>query len=253
MKKKVLILFLVFVMAFSLAACSDDTGDSQPTATVSSGNTGSAPTATKPATEATPETKPTESAPTEPPTPDPDATPTPEPIDAFVLDFYHETSDVYDMYLGDVSGAGQNCTWEWVENSGLEVNITANDPYVAIDFLGDTFNLEEYHVMKLRIKNPTPCKILELFFPMSMGSIDATDVLQYARINASDTDFSEYVVDLTEVKGENFVAREVGGIRLDLLSLDAVIGQLPDDGWTVAVDYLGFFPTVEAAEAYSTH
>lgn len=238
-------------MLISVAACSSNEDSSDPTATPS-GNVSAATPTTKPTEAPTEEATPTPE-PTEEPTPDPDATPTPEPIDAFILDFWHENSTVYEDYFMDTAGVGdQNAYWEWTENEGFVVTIEGNDPFIGLDFFGDSFNLEEYPIFKIRIKNPTPSTTMEFFLPPSLGAVGAGDFFQ-AQITASSDEFVEYTFDLAKIKGASYVAREVTCMRMDILSLDAVISQIPDDGWTVAIDYIGFFPNMELAETYSAH
>lgn len=254
--KKVLSLLLVLCLCMAMfVACAEDKD----------------PEATK-APEADPTAVAT-TAPTKGPTAEPTPTPTPKPtidpalldpeVDAVLHRFWDEYMNMWEapnfMTSDDVGYApiGDTCEYYYEEGNGLVIKILANDPYFYMPVtgeLGEPWSFYDYPVMKVRIKNPTPVPIFEMFVCAEGADLGAA-VVQY-QISTGDTEFKDYIIDLAEVKGQNFVdaadGLNVQYLRLDALSVDAYLTQLQEEGeFYFYVDYIGFFKTVEDAENWN--
>lgn len=150
---------------------------------------------------------------------------------------------------------------EFEEDAGLKITVQSGDPYFLIvpaSDTGETFSLEEYPVLKIRIKNESPSTTGEFFIARNgQNNVAAGDEIQYD-ITANDTEFKEYIVNLKELKGESFVsAGDVSALRVDTVNLTSAKNPTAEEAFSdaepfvVYIDYFGFFKTVADAEAWN--
>ncbi len=232
-KKMLLILLSVCLMVTCFAACGDKDDDKA--------NATATPSATIAATAAA------EATPTAVPT----ATPDNSADDAIIFRFDSEE----DFENGE--GAYENIFEAFVmirdpENlkvtneDGLIIPVEGFDPYFSYkDF--ESFDLSEYHYMKVCMKNQTPGHVFEIFL-VENGATIAGDHAYYNDISANDTEFKTYLFDIAKKAKPSYLDREISLLRLDL------VGDLTADGITedtqICLKYIAFFKTEEAAQAY---
>ena len=253
--KKVLVLIMAVCLSVSLfAACGSDEGTADAT---------KAPASKAPAASATvaPTVAPT-AAPTEAPTEAPTAAPFVEDpaVDAILYRFHHADKymwEVEDFMTSDDTGVGQTalgaaCNYWHEEGEGLAIEIVLEDPYFRMPFTGETgeeFNLSEYPIFKIRLKNETVANDFEMF--LGKSGIAPGDEFR-VEISTEDTEYKDYIVNLAEIKGQTYVDERVPvkGLRMDALHFDA--GELDSsDSKMIYIDYFGFFKTVEEAQNWN--
>ena len=259
MKKWMMVLLSLCLSLSPFTACSNQEENEEATASPTA-----AATATPTAESAeTPEST-SEATPTTAPEEDPDADPE---VDAMLFRFW--TEGEYGWI--NIDSAGDTglpsdslvigVQLEYEDEAGLKIIAQTGDPYFLIvpaSDMGEYFSLADYPVLKIRMRNETPSTVGELFINRSgANNVTADDEIQYD-ITANDTEFKEYIIDLKELMGEEFVsAGEVSALRLDVVNLADVEDPTAEDAYadgepyTVYIDYLGFFKTVEDAEAWN--
>ena len=254
--KKVLVLIMAVCLSVSLfAACGSDEGTTNAT---------KAPASKAPAASAT--VAPTQ-APTKAPTAEPTEAPTPKPfvedpaVDAILYRFHHADKymwEVEDFISSDDTGVGQTaigvaCNYWHEEDEGLAIEVLLTDPYFMLTGKGDAgkeFNLADYPIFKIRLKNETLATKFEAFVCAGAHAKGGEEF--QIDITAEDTEYKEYIVNFAEIKDQAYMDAKapVGAIRMDALSIsDAEISE--GDSSTIYVDYFGFFKTVEDAQNWN--
>ena len=248
--KKVLALIMAVCLSVSLfAACGSDEGTANATVAPTKAPT-AAPTA----------------KPTAKPTPTPTEEPTPEPfvedpeIDAVLYRFHYADKymwEVEDFITSEETGTGQTamgaaCNYYHEEGEGLAVEVFMEDPYFRLPFTGETgeeFNLSDYPIFKIRLKNESAATKFEMF--LGKSGIAAGDEFR-VEISTEDTEYKDYVVNLAEIKDQAYVddRSPVKSMRMDALHFEA--GEFDaSDSTTLYIDYFGFFKTVEDANNWN--
>ena len=253
--KKVLVLIMAVCLSVSLfAACGSDEGTADAT---------KAPASKAPAASAT--VAPTEAptaAPTEAPTEAPTAAPFVEDpaVDAILYRFHHADKymwEVESFMSSDDTGVGQTamgaaCNYWHEEGEGLAVEVLLEDPYFMIigTESGESFNLADYPVFKIRLKNETLATQFEAFI-CAKTHAQAGEEFR-VDISSEDTEYKDYIVDFTQIKDQAYVDGKapVGGIRMDTVHISGT--DLSDsESAMVYIDYFGFFKTVEDAQNWN--
>lgn len=226
-----------------------------------------APTAAATAT-AAPTEEPT-AEPTEEPTVEPTVEPTEEPaaedpeVDAMLYRFYDPdkymwTSDTFISAEDEGTGLtaiGPACLFFYDEDeSALCIQLTNYDPYFAITGgeTGDNFNLSEYPVFKIRLKNETCFEIFESFLMIGSGAT-GDDNFRF-NISSEDEEYKEYIVDIGATNGQEFLTKRdpISGVRLDALAIGPdSVNDLANPSPYLFIEYFGFFKTVEDAQNWN--
>ena len=241
--KKVLVLIMAVCLSVSLfAACGSDEGTADAT---------KAPASKAPAASAT-------VAPTEAPT----AAPFVEDpaVDAILYRFHHADKymwEVESFMSSDDTGVGQTalgaaCNYWYEEGEGLAVEVLLEDPYFMIigTESGESFNLADYPVFKIRLKNETLATQFEAFI-CAKTHAQAGEEFR-VDISSEDTEYKDYIVDFTQIKDQAYIDGKapVGGIRMDGLQISEE--ELTErDSNMLYIDYFGFFKTVEEAQNWN--
>ncbi len=257
--RKFLVLIMVMCLTVTLfAGCGES--EATPDAT-------KAPTAAATAT-AAPTEEPT-AEPTEEPTVEPTVEPTEEPaaedpeVDAMLYRFYDPdkymwTSDTFISAEDEGTGLtaiGPACLFFYDEDeSALCIQLTNYDPYFAITGgeTGDNFNLSEYPVFKIRLKNETCFEIFESFLMIGSGAT-GDDNFRF-NISSEDEEYKEYIVDIGSTNGQEFLTKRdpISGVRLDALAIGPdSINDLANPSPYLFIEYFGFFKTVEDAQNWN--
>ncbi len=148
-----------------------------------------------------------------------------------------------------------NCS-AWGENGALQAQIYAEDPYFY--FYGfDEFNLQDYPVFKIVLKNHTAVNLFEMFL-FEEGDPDTVmgqKVIQKSGMSLMDTEWKTYTMNFTGTGDGSFYTpssldRTISGIRIDCISTGAPGSLVIDDDWNMEFAYFGFFKTIEDANAY---
>ena len=257
--KKWITFILTICLAVSLfTACGEK--QEAPEKTASPKATASVTAKTTESAKATPETTPTV-VPTKAPDADPE-------VDAMLFRFWSEEEYGWENITNAADETGLPeyalkvaAELEFEEDAGLKITVQSGDPYFLIvpaSDTGETFSLEEYPVLKIRIKNESPSTTGEFFIARNgQNNVAAGDEIQYD-ITANDTEFKEYIVNLKELKGESFVsAGDVSALRVDTVKLTSAKNPTAEEAFSdaepfvVYIDYFGFFKTVADAEAWN--
>ncbi|MBE7058140.1 MAG: hypothetical protein E7387_03450 [Ruminococcaceae bacterium] len=270
--KKLLSLIMVMCLSVSLfAGCGGEETSSDATKAPSASAPASAP-ATAPATATA---KPTEEATTTPST-EPTAAPTTKPaekedpeVDAILYRFYD--ADKY-MWASDnfitpddlAQGFGQgkpdvgtyvSCEYYYDDTEeALAIHILDFDPYFMIKTAegGETFDLSQYPVFKIRLKNETNIEKFDAFI-CKAPSAAGPDNFQF-ELSGGDEEYQEYYFDFVKEKGQEFVDERttVEGFRLDALAISPEgFANIEPESAYLYVEYFGFFKTLEDAQNWN--
>ena len=216
-------------------------------------------TATAAPTEA-PTEEPTE-APTEAPTKAPSAA-DPE-VDAKLYRFYNPDDYMWasesfitseDEGTG-LTAVGPACIYFYDEDeSALCIQLTNYDPYFPIKGGedGENFNLSEYPVFKIRLKNETCFEMFETFLMIGTGAT-GDDNFRF-EITSEDEEYKEYIIDIGEKNGQEFLTKRdpISGVRLDALAIGPEsVNDLANPSPYLFIEYFGFFKTVEDAQNWN--
>ena len=250
MKKWMMVLLSLCLSLSLFTACSNQEENEEATASPTA-----AATATPTAESAeTPEST-SEATPTTAPEEDPDADPE---VDAMLFRFW--TEGEYGWI--NIDSAGDTglpsdslvigVQLEYEDEAGLKIIAQTGDPYFLIvpaSDMGEYFSLADYPVLKIRMRNETPSTVGELFINRSgANNVTADDEIQYD-ITANDTEFKEYIIDLKELMGEEFVsAGEVSALRLDVVNLADVEDPTAEDAYADGEPYTCLLYTSDAAD-----
>lgn len=253
--KKILAIIMAICLSVTmLAACGENEGESE-----TSKKPAASAATEKPAATAT-----AEATPTEEPTPKPTPVPVAEDpeVDAKLFRFHYAdeymwaaegfmTSD--DVKLGETA-AGFACEYSYEEGEGLKIEVLLEDPYFMIPGTGEdgesSFNLEDYPVFKIRLKNETLATLFEAFATKNPLGANAAEHFAF-EISAEDTEYKDYIFDFSANKDDAYFSNlmPLGGIRMDCLSISQ--DQIDEGNTIVYIDYFGFFKTVEDAENWN--
>ena len=260
--KKLLSLIMVMCLSVSLfAGCGGEETSSDAT---------KAPSASAPATApATATAKPTEKA-TTAPSADATATPTTKPdgkedpeVDAKLYRFYNPDKYMWDSesFISSedegtgLTAVGPACIYFYDEDeSALCIQLTNYDPYFPIKGGedGENFNLSEYPVFKIRLKNETCFEMFETFLMIGTGAT-GDDNFRF-EITSEDEEYKEYIVDIGEKNGQEFLTKRdpISGVRLDALAIgEESVNDLANPSPYLFIEYFGFFKTVEDAQNWN--
>lgn len=202
--------------------------------------------------------------PTQAPTPTPTAVPTQTPVkdeeevDAILYRFYAPDNYMWksDTFINSkatgvgMTATGPACTYfcDPVERA-LVIQIHTVDPYFAIKGGedGKTFNLSEYPVFKIRLKNETVSTTFETHLMITNGATYGDRISFF--ISGEDKTFKNYVYDIGQQKGPSFLAARnpISGIRLDGLSIYQHELEMSEATPYLHIEYFGFFKTMEDA------
>ena len=250
-KKLLVFIMTICLIASIIAACGSDQGTTT--------DATKAPASKAPAASAT-------VVPTVAPTAEPTEAPTPKPfvedpeVDAVLYRFYHADKymwEVEEFMTSDDTGVGHTalgaaCNYWHGEDEGLAIEILLTDPYFMIlgTETGESFNLADYPVFKVRLKNETIAEKFELYV-CAKNYAQSGESFQID-ITAEDTEYKEYIVNFAEIKDQAYMDAKapVGGIRMDGLQISE--SELAEsDSNMLYVDYFGFFKTVEDAQNWN--
>ena len=267
--KKLLVLIMVMCLTVSLfAGCgeSETTTDATKAPAVSAtpaGNSTKEPEATEEPTK--------EPEATEEPTKEPEATeePTEEPtaqdpeVDARLYRFYNPDQYMWDSesFISSedegtgLTAVGPACVYFYDEDeSALCIQLTNYDPYFPIKGGedGENFNLSEYPVFKIRLKNETCFETFETFLMIGTGAT-GDDNFRFD-ISSEDEEYKEYIIDIGETNGQDFLTKRdpISGVRLDALAIGSEsVNDLANPSPYLFIEYFGFFKTVEDAQNWN--
>lgn len=261
MKKILATILSVCLMLSLFAACKDKEGDADNTPTPKTTATATAKaTAGSTATAAATATSSATAKPESTPAADPE-------VDAMLFRFWTEDAyawenikNVLDTGIEDFA-IKINVDFEYEEGAGIKIMAQTGDPYFLIfpsSDTGKTFSLKDYPILKIRMKNETPATSSQFFLARNgKNNVTGDDELSFD-ISANDTEYKEYIVNLQETKGEEYIgAGDVSALRIDAVDLYGVKDPTPEDAfkdsepYTVYIDYFGFFKTVEDAQAWN--
>jgi hypothetical protein len=248
--KKLLVLIMAVCLSVSLfAACGSNEGTADATKAPAASAT-VAPTV----------------APTIVPTSEPTEAPTPKPfvedpaVDAILYRFHHADKymwEVEEFMTSEDTGIGHTamgaaCNYWHEEDEGLAIEIHLTDPYFMIlgTESGEAFNLADYPVFKIRLKNETVSEKFETYV-CAKNYAQSGESFQID-ITAEDTEYKEYIVNFAEIKDQAYIDAKapVGGIRMDGLQISEE--ELAEsDSNMLYIDYFGFFKTVEDAQKWN--
>lgn len=157
-------------------------------------------------------------------------------------DFYYEWDESW-SYIPD-SWSGTQCELEYSDNA-LLVNIHGKDPSFPIE-IREEIELSEYPIIKVRIKNESiTSETFEMYVIRDGESIAETNNFHY-NIGKEHTEFQEFIIDATAVKGVNWWTGNLTALRFD-----AIRNAAEEGGESFYLEYIGFFKTEEDAEAFT--
>ena len=259
--KKLLVLIMVMCLSVSLfVGCGEEETSSDAT---------KAPTAAATATATVAPTEQATVAPTEAPTVAPTEAPTQAPaaedpeVDAMLYRFYNPDKYMWDSetFISSedegtgLTAVGPSCLYFYDEDeSALCIQLTNYDPYFPIKGgeTGENFNLSEYPVFKIRLKNETCFEMFETFLMIGTGAT-GDDNFRF-EITSEDEEYKEYIVDIGEKNGQEFLTKRdpISGVRLDALAIGPEsVNDLANPSPYLFIEYFGFFKTVEDAQNWN--
>ncbi len=190
------------------------------------------------------------------PTPGPTAEPTAEPtkkpwadVNAILWNFKAD-SDLSDTDFY-VTNASMDATLSVVENEGLRIDITGPDPFFLINTIDNdlnTYNIEEYPILKIRLLNKTVTNHGEIYAAFGSEVIADANQKYFVEIASNTNEFQDMYFDFSAKEGS------ISQLRFDLVNLTRVNEGVTvnyDDGYYVVVEYAGFFKSMEEAKAYN--
>ena len=171
---------------------------------------------------------------------------------SYLLTGSQSANDVY-LEATDPEGAKPGYLTAYVDGDGV-----ANDPYFYFytnserpDELPIDFNLQDYPILKVVIKNNTPDTGFEMFLWEFGTNLTADHCLTFSGISSNDTEFKTYYIDLRSSGASNTLSvsgsidnRLVSAFRFDAPSANGATDPSMD------IQYLGFFKTLDDAKAY---
>ena len=261
--KKLTGIFLSLCLVLSLfAACGEKKENPEATATTNATATTKATAtakATDPATAEPTAAEPTAAAPT--------AEPDPE-VDAMLFRFWTEDEFGWENIRDAAAVTGLPeaslilaAELEYAEGAGLKITPQTQDPYFFIvpsSDTGESFSFAEYPILKIRMKNESPSELGELYIATNGQNVVSADDKLPFEITPNDTEFKEYIVDLKELKGEEYVnAGNVSALRVDAVNYKLVENPTAEEAYengtpfAIYIDYFGFFKTVADAQAWN--
>ncbi|MBE6689342.1 MAG: S-layer homology domain-containing protein [Ruminococcaceae bacterium] len=135
---------------------------------------------------------------------------------------------------------------------------TNGDPFIVVDTALDA----KYEWIKLRIKNMSDAKMFEMHFASdATGGSIAAEACTHFPISARDTEYKEYIFNVKEYNlasqnvnadvklSESAWSGNISKVRFDSMWIGEPSGQMPK-GSEMEIDYIAFFDSKEAAEAY---
>ena len=155
------------------------------------------------------------------------------------------------LNFGDATPLGwitnrNNCTTA-IENGVLRVNVTGGDPHFPFQLPDNMrFSADEYRYVKISMKNTSSATLSQFFFGtnLSPGPL-GPDNTNFA-VSANDTEFKTYIVDMIDdCVTPGYWTGTVQTFRWDPIEGDGAV-----NGAVVYCEYIAFFKTREAAEAF---
>lgn len=157
-------------------------------------------------------------------------------------DFYYEWDDSW-SYVPE-SWVGTSCDLEYSDNA-LKMNMHNGDPNFVLE-LREFIELSEYPFIKVRVKNLSPTSdMLEMYIARDGEGLGEGNVFKF-NIGKEHTEFKEFIINASNVKGSSWWTGEMTYLRFDGLN-----NPTSDGGDEFYIEYLAFFKTQEDAEAWT--
>lgn len=177
--------------------------------------------------------------------PEPSQTPEPEPDpdedeDAVLYRFAYEQEDILDTMFDSEPINPINADISFTDQ-GLELTVKdIADPYFYLPMPNSVLDISKYPILKMRIQNSEMVEEGEFYIGFDGEEIAGDDQNYNFDIEVTD-DWQDVYLDLRDLKPE---ANTITTFRADLLAG-------PPISTIIVLDYIGFFPSLEAAEAYT--
>lgn len=178
------------------------------------------------------------------PTATPEPTPTPEPdpdenVDAILYRFGYEGEDIIDSMFDGVDLTPMNAILEYTDDGLLITVQGAADPYFSIPLPEGSIDVEKYPILRIDFKHSSKLTQGQFYIGFDGEAIVGSDQNYFFTVSDAE-DWQTAYLNFAELKPG---AQTITSFRADIIS------GAPIDS-TIVLDFLGFFPTKEAAEAY---